>query len=79
MKKLSRIFSKIYHINIVFLLIYFIGFLIQGMSEELVVRGYTLGMMERYTSKKVAIFISSLFFGLLHLLNPNFGILHGRK
>lgn len=72
-KGLTFTFNK--NVNIVFLLIYFIGFLIQGMSEELVVRGYTLGMMERYTSKKVAIFISSLFFGLLHLLNPNFGIL----
>lgn len=52
------------------ILMYFIGFMIQGMSEELLLRGYFMVSMARGRSLYPAVFISSAVFALMHILNP---------
>ncbi|MBU5669225.1 CPBP family intramembrane metalloprotease [Peptoniphilus sp. MSJ-1] len=52
-----------------FFIAYFIVFFIQSTSEELLVRGMlTRALLDKY-GKNVAIYIPSIFFGLLHLAN----------
>lgn len=56
------------NLNLVFLA-YFITFFIQSTSEELLVRGMlTRALLDKY-GKNVAIYVPSIFFGLLHLAN----------
>lgn len=45
------------------------GFLVQGMSEEILCRGYFLGSLMRRHRPWVAILVSSAAFALLHLFN----------
>jgi membrane protease YdiL (CAAX protease family) len=52
------------------LVLLLLGFLVQGMSEELLCRGYFMVSLARKQSLVVAIIVSSCFFGVLHLLNP---------
>jgi membrane protease YdiL (CAAX protease family) len=61
-------------INIVMIALYFIGYIIQGMSEEFIFRGYfmtTIGGSGKHTL--VAVAISSVAFSLAHATNPGFG------
>jgi membrane protease YdiL (CAAX protease family) len=53
------------------LLLFLIGYTVQGMSEEVLCRGYFLTSLARRQHLAVAIVVSSAFFGLLHLPNPN--------
>lgn len=55
--------------------VYFIGFLIQGMSEELLCRGYLMLSISRRSSMAWAIFWNSVLFAALHLLNPGVNLL----
>jgi len=55
--------------------VYFLGFLIQGASEEIMIRGYLLTTLAKTTNKFWAVAISSLVFALLHILNPSMGII----
>lgn len=50
-------------------LLIFVGFLIQGMSEELLCRGCFLMNMARKNSVLAGILANSLFFAALHLMN----------
>ena len=55
----------------VFLLVlFFIGFALQSLSEELLFRGYFLVSLARRQTVFVSILISSSFFSLLHITNP---------
>lgn len=54
------------------LIIYFIGFVIQGMSEEVVLRGVIFPEMASKFGVPVAIIGNSVIFGILHGANPNF-------
>ncbi len=54
---------------------FFLGFLIQGMSEEVLCRGYFMLSIARRGNIAVAILINSLAFGLLHLPNNGFSLL----
>ncbi len=56
-------------------LLFLIGFLIQGMSEEILCRGYFLPTVARRRSLVWAITLNSLLFSLLHGLNNGIGIL----
>jgi len=58
-----------------FVFLYLIMFVIQGASEEVTVRGWLFPVLSRHYSLPVAIFLSSLFFGSMHLLNPNVAML----
>lgn len=50
--------------------LFFLGFLVQGMSEEVLCRGYLMLSVSRRSSITAAIFWNSLIFALLHLFNP---------
>ena len=56
-------------------LLYLLGFLIQGMSEEVLCRGYMMVSVSRKNSLVLAVLTNSVIFGLLHLANPGFGLL----
>ncbi len=56
-------------------LLFLLGFLIQGMSEEVLCRGYFLPSFARRHSLVWAIVANSLLFSLLHGLNNGVGIL----
>ena len=57
--------------NLCLLLLYFVGFLIQAMSEEVFCRGYFIISLGRKRGNMwLAVMISSLLFACLHLLNP---------
>lgn len=49
---------------------YFFGFLIQGMGEEVLCRGYFLVSVSRRYRIITAIFLNSAVFAVLHLTNP---------
>ena len=47
-------------------------FLFVAFSEELLLRGYILNNLMKSMHRMVALLISSIFFSLLHILNPDF-------
>ncbi|MBE6554508.1 MAG: CPBP family intramembrane metalloprotease [Ruminococcaceae bacterium] len=58
---------------IVIWILYLLGFLIQGMSEEVMCRGYMMVSVSRRYSLVLAVLTNSVAFGLLHIFNPGFG------
>lgn len=70
--KLSFDASKISFGMLVLILI---GFLIQGMAEEVLMRGFFLVSVARRYPLIVAILLNSVGFALLHYSNPGFGVL----
>lgn len=61
--------------NPLMLLLFGGGFMIQGMFEEVVCRGYMMVSMARKNSVIVAVICNSLIFTLLHIGNDGFGII----
>jgi membrane protease YdiL (CAAX protease family) len=57
------------------IVIFFFAFLLQGMGEEALFRGYLLTTLARRTKIWGAIIISSLIFALFHMGNANFSII----
>ncbi len=55
--------------------LFLLGFLIQGMSEEVICRGYMMVSVSRKNALWLAVLTNSVVFGLLHLGNPGFGAL----
>lgn len=55
--------------SIVLAVAYFIGYMIQGMAEEVVCRGYLLVSISRKYSIPIAVMLSSFVFALLHISN----------
>ncbi len=58
-----------------FIGLYFLGFLIQGMSEEVILRGYFMVSLQRRIPVSAAIAVSSVMFACLHLSNPGISVL----
>ena len=58
------------NINFGMIGLFFVGFLIQGMSEETMCRGCFMISMTRRSPAALAVVVSSIAFGCLHLLNP---------
>ncbi len=56
-------------------LLFLVGFLIQGMSEEVICRGYMMVSVSRKNALWLAVLTNSVIFSLLHLGNPGFGLL----
>ena len=54
---------------------YFFLFTIVSLNEEIAIRGYILHNLSSFFNKYVALIISSLVFMIMHLGNPNIGIL----
>lgn len=63
------------HIPISTILLFLVGFLIQGMSEEVLVRGYFMISLSNRCKVPIAVGVSSVVFSLLHLANPGFTLL----
>ena len=59
--------------GIIFL--FFLGFLIQGMNEEVMLRGYLMVSLANKGPIIAAIIVNSVIFALLHLLNPGVSFL----
>lgn len=57
------------------ILLFFVGFLIQGFSEEVLVRGYLFVSVASNKNVPFAVFISSIFFSLLHYANAGINVL----
>lgn len=57
------------------LLIVLIGFGLQGMSEEVICRGYMMTAILRKHKIWLAMLTNSVIFGLLHISNPGFSVL----
>ena len=55
--------------------LFFLGFMVQGMSEEVLCRGYLMVSIARRSSLPVAILANSLFFAALHLGNSGISVL----
>ena len=51
------------------------GFLIQGMSEEFIFRGYLMNTIGSRHNTVIAVVISGVAFSLAHLFNPGFNLL----
>ena len=52
------------------IILYFLGYMVQGMSEEILCRGYLMVSMQRGCPLWVAVLTNSLLFTVLHLGNP---------
>ena len=57
------------------IVIFFIAFILQGMGEEALFRGYLLTTLARRTHIWSAIIISSIMFSLFHIGNASFSII----
>ena len=65
-----------YSINWLSLFYSFLFFIVVSLGEEIMCRGYFLGRLLRtHINKFIALLISSLVFAILHIFNPNIGVL----
>ena len=55
--------------------LFFLAFVLQGLGEEVLFRGYLLTSLSRRHNVWVAIIVSSLMFAVFHISNANFGII----
>ncbi len=58
------------NLSVITLISFFVGFLVQGMSEEVLFRGYYMISAATTGNIPLAVFGSSLLFALVHLGNP---------
>ena len=63
------------NINFGLIGLYFLGFLVQGMSEEVIFRGFLMNTIAGRFHAFIAIGISAVAFSLAHVMNPGFGVL----
>lgn len=56
-------------------ILFLLGFIVQGMSEEVLCRGYMMVSVSRRHALVLAVLTNSVLFGLLHIFNPGFGLL----
>lgn len=62
------------NINAGIILLYLLGFFIQGMSEEFIFRGYLLTTVGGHHSAYTAVGVSSVAFAVAHAFNPGFSV-----
>ncbi|MBR5743000.1 MAG: CPBP family intramembrane metalloprotease [Clostridia bacterium] len=62
-------------ISVGLLLLFCIGYMVQGASEEVICRGYLMVSITRRNKAWIAVLVSSLVFAALHLANPGFNFL----
>lgn len=58
-----------------YIILFFLGFIVQGMSEEVMVRGYFMISCANKIHIAAAVLISSAVFAALHLLNPGITVI----
>lgn len=54
---------------------FFLGYLVQGMAEEVLCRGYLMVSLSRRCSVTLSVIVSSLFFAMLHGMNQGVTLL----
>lgn len=59
---------------VLMLLGYLVLFILAGASEEIMFRGYILQNLREWPGTILAVVISSILFGLVHVLNPHFNL-----
>lgn len=57
-------------VSLLYVGLFFLGYLVQGMSEEVCFRGYFMISCANRVHVAIAVFISSLAFSAMHLANP---------
>lgn len=62
------------NINVGIILLYLLGFFVQGMSEEFIFRGYLMTTIGGHHSAVLAVGISAGAFALAHAFNPGFNV-----
>jgi len=62
-------------VQVGWILLFFAGFMIQGMAEELLCRSLLMVSLSRRVSCRAAVLINAALFTALHLLNPNLAVL----
>ena len=68
-------FSFAKKIPVFYIFAFLLGFLIQGMSEEVLLRGFFMVSLANRCHVALAVTISSIAFSLLHLMNPGITLL----
>lgn len=63
------------NINFGLIGLYFIGFFVQGMSEEFIFRGYFMNTLGGKHNPIIAIVVSASAFSLAHIFNPGYNFL----
>ncbi len=62
-------------VNLFIVILYLVGFGIQGFSEEITFRGYFMVSIMKKSSVPKAVFINSLAFAIAHMLNPGLTVI----
>lgn len=62
-------------LSLSYFLLFFLGYVIQGSSEEILLRGYFMMSLSNRCTQAWAVGLSSVIFSLLHIFNPGFGLL----
>lgn len=57
------------------IVLFFVAFVLQGMGEEALFRGYLLTSLSRRNNEWVAIIVSSVIFSIFHLPNAGFNVI----
>ena len=70
-----RLEFDLQNVSIGLFLIALVGFLIQGMAEEVLLRGLFMVSIARRYPMVVAVLVNSVLFAMLHLLNPGITVL----
>lgn len=63
------------NLNIGVILLFFLGYVVQGASEEILFRGYLMPALTKKHSLVFAIVINSVLFALFHIGNPNISLI----
>lgn len=63
------------NISIGYIILFFLAFVVQGASEEFLLRGYFMVSLSRDYAPSIAIAVSSVVFSILHIGNDGFGII----
>lgn len=63
------------NINFALIALYFLGFFVQGMSEEFIFRGYFMNTLGGKHHTLTAVLVSAAAFSLAHLTNPGYNLL----
>ena len=63
------------NINFGLIGLFFFGFLIQGMSEEVIFRGFFMNSVAGKFPAVIGIGLSAVAFSIAHVMNPGFGVL----
>lgn len=59
----------------VYVVLFFLGYVVQGMAEEVLCRGYLMTSLTRRYSIATAVLVNSAFFALLHMFNNGVSLL----